>query len=292
MYLDHFGFKMFPFANTADPRFFFASEAHEEALANMTYAIEQGKGMVMITGEVGTGKTLISNVLSLRLRRSTVMVTIPDPLVRGDQLMRCVHLALLGPQKRRVDRISMQTSLTERLVALQRMGQRVAVLVDESQDLSKGALEQLRLMSNWEHRAEKLIQWVLVGQPEFRETLQQPQWEHLRQRIVLSFHLRRLGDQQVSEYIRHRLRIASGGVTPRVTFEEPGIAVVASASQGAPRLINNICDAALLAAFVSEDQVITADVIETVTKEMTSCGWGDGVGLADRTYKMPVAAAG
>jgi general secretion pathway protein A len=291
VYLDFFGLKMFPFANTADPRFFFANEAHEEALANMTYAIEQGKGMVMITGEVGTGKTLIANVLTLRLRRSTLMVTIPDPLLRGDQLMRCVYQAMLDPQGHRLDRVAMQTALMERLVALQRMGQRFAVLVDESQDLSKGALEQVRLMSNWENRAEKLIQWVLIGQPELRDTLRRPEWEHLRQRIVLSFHLRRLAPAQVGEYIRHRLRVAGGGADPRVQFDPQACAAIAEASQGAPRLINNVCDAALLAAFADEQTVIVADLVKKVTQEMTSCGWADGPSIAE-TYRMPVIAAG
>ena len=292
MYLNHFGLKMFPFANTADPRFFFANEAHEEALANMTYAIEQGKGMVMITGEVGTGKTLVSNVLNLRLRRSTVMISVPDPLIRGDQLMRCVYMALMGAQSRRADRVSMQVALMERLVALQRMGQRVAVLVDESQDLCKGALEQLRLMSNWENRAEKLIQWVLIGQPELRETLQKHEWEHLRQRIVLSFHLRRLQNKQVRPYIEHRLRVASGGVTPRVTFDEAAIQTIARTTKGAPRLINNICDAALLAAFADETNQISEEIVKSVTQEMTSCGWGTECDSAEETYKMPIAAVG
>ena len=292
MYLDFFGFKMFPFANTADPRFFFASEAHEEALANMTYAIEHGKGMVLVTGEVGTGKTLVSSVLCLRLRQTTVMATIPDPLMRGDQLMRCVHLALLGPQRRRPDRMTIQMTLMERLIALQRMGQRVAVLVDESQDLSRGALEQVRLLSNWENRAEKLIQWVLVGQPELREKLRKPEWEHLRQRIVLSFHLERLVADQVPPYIDHRLRVASAGEPSRAVFDASAVELIASLSGGAPRLINNICDAALLAAFADERTDIGADTVRSVTKEMTSCGWGDQPRFAETTYKMPVAAAG
>ncbi|MFW6154600.1 MAG: ExeA family protein [Planctomycetota bacterium] len=274
MYLDYFGLKMFPFANTGDPRFFYASEAHEEALANMAYAIEQGKGMVVVTGEIGTGKTLVSNVLSLRLRRSTVMVNVTDPLVRGDQLMRCVYGALLTPY-RRPDRIAMQTSLQDRLIALQRMGQRVAVLVDEAQDLSRSALEQLRLMSNWEHRSEKLIQWVLIGQNELRDTLARPHWEHLRQRVVLSFHLTRLQGDQVGAYIDHRLTVAAGGRRPRVRFDEGAVAIIAEAARCTPRLINNICDAALLAAFADETCVVTAETARSVTREMTSCGWTD-----------------
>ncbi len=292
MYLDAFGLKMFPFANTADPRFFFANEAHEEALANMAYAIEQGKSMVMVTGEVGAGKTLVSNVLSLRLRRQTVMVNITDPLIRGDQLMRCIHLALLGPQARRVDRLTMQSALLDRLIALQRMGQRVAVLVDECQDLCRGALEQLRLMSNWEHRAEKLIQWVLVGQPELRERLQRPEWEHFRQRVVLSFHLLPLPADQVGPYISHRLHVASGGGTPKITFEPDAVALIAQVTGGAPRLINNVCDAAMLAAFADERDVIAAPEIASVTSEMTSCGWAIAQPETETNYKMPLAAAG
>ncbi len=292
MYLDFFGLEMFPFANTADPRFFFANEAHEEALANMSYAIEQGKGMVVITGEVGAGKTLVSNVLDLRLRRNTVIVSIPDPLVRGDQLMRCVHQALLGPQPRRMDRMYLQATLTDRLIALQRMGQRVAVLVDECQDLCRGALEQLRLMSNWENRAEKLIQWALIGQPELRDTLQKPEWEHLRQRVVLSFHLSPLRADQVGQYIAHRLHVATGGKELAVAFEPEAVRLVRIASHCAPRLINNVCDAALLAAFAAEKNVVTASMVRSVTSEMTSCGWEDSSELAEETYKMPVAAAG
>ncbi len=291
MYLEFFALKMFPFANTSDPRFFYANEAHEEALANMTYAIEQGKGMVVVTGGVGTGKTLVSNVLSLRLRRNTVMVTIADPLVRGDQLMRCVYTALMGPSARKVDRVAMQTSLTDRLVALQRMGQRVAVLVDESQDLNKSALEQLRLMSNWENRSEKLIQWVILGQAELRDTLQLPQWEHLRQRVVLSYHLTPLKSKHVGPYIEHRLTVAGGGRSPRVAFEDDAVALIARAAKCTPRLINNICDAALLATFANESYIVTSDIARSVTREMTSCGWGDQV-AAKANYRMPANAAG
>lgn len=287
MYLEYYGLKLFPFANTADPRFFFASEAHEEALANMSYAIEQGKGMVLITGEVGTGKTLLSNVLSLRLRRSTVMVTLADPLVKGDQLMRCVQQALLGPQAKKMDRLHLQSSLMERLITLQRMDQKVAVLVDESQDLCRGALEQLRLMSNWENRAEKLIQWVLVGQPELRDRLQQPEWEHLRQRVVLTFHLQRLQKSQAGAYIRHRLEVASGG-QPRVSFEEAAMGTIYDASGGAPRLINNICEATLLAGFAHEQNLITNEMVANVVRDMTSCGWSEGAKFAEKNYQLPM----
>jgi len=283
---------MFPFANTADPRFFFPNETHEEALANMAYAIEQGKGMVMVTGEVGAGKTLVSNVLSLRLRRNTVMVNITDPLIRGNQFMRCIYQTLLGPQARRVDRLGMQKALLDRLIALQRMGQRVAVLVDECQDLCRGALEQLRLMSNWENRAEKLIQWVLIGQPELRERLQRPEWEHFRQRVVLSFHLRPLAEDQVGRYIRHRLQVAAGGHGAKVSFAPDAVATIARVTGGAPRLINNVCDAALLAAFADEQDVIMAPLVASVTSEMTSCGWGSTQPMSEKTYKMPLAAAG
>lgn len=292
MYKEFFGLKTYPFSNTADPRFFFASEAHEEALASMTYAIEHGKGLVVVSGRVGSGKTLVSNVLSLRLRRSTVIVHIPDPLVRGDQLMKCLYLSLVGQPQKRMDRLTMQSDLVDRLVALQRMGQRVAVLVDEAQDLSNGALEQLRLMSNWEHRAEKLIQWVLVGQPELLLTLQKPEWEHLRQRVVLSCTLHRLHPSQVGRYIHHRLTVASGGVEPKVRFTDNAAAVVAKASDCAPRLINNICDAALLTAYADENCVVTAEMVESVTREMTSCGWGKDPSLAEKTYRMPATAAG
>lgn len=282
MYLDFFGLKMFPFSNTGDPRFFYANEAHEEALANMTYAIEQGKGMVVVTGEIGSGKTMVSNVLSLRLRRNTVMISITDPLVRGDQLMRCVYVALMGSQGVKPDRVAMQAALVDRLIALQRMGQRVAVLVDESQDLSKSALEQLRLMSNWENRSEKLLQWVVIGQSELRDTLQKPQWEHLRQRVVLSYHLTPLDRENVGPYIEHRLKVAGGGRSPRVVFEDEAVAEIASASGCTPRLINNICDAALLAAFAEEVYVINAELVRSVTREMTTCGWADASPVAGR----------
>jgi general secretion pathway protein A len=143
-------------------------------------------------------------------------------------------------------------------------------------------LEQLRLMSNWENRAEKLIQWVIVGQPELRERLQEPQWEHLRQRIVLSFHLQRLGREQVSRYIRHRLDIASGG-EPKASFEEDAIQRVFEASGGAPRLINNICEASLLTSFAADRSVITADTVDAVVREMTSCGWSNDSKFADNS---------
>jgi general secretion pathway protein A len=246
--------------------------------------------MVLITGEVGAGKTLVANVLSLRLRRSTVLINIADPLVRGDQLMRCVHNALISPSGKRLDRLALQTSLTDRLIAMQRMGQRVAVLVDECQDLSKGALEQLRLMSNWENRAEKLIQWLMIGQPEMRERLQKPAWEHLRQRIVLSFHLQRLGVDQIGDYVEHRLMVASGG-TPKIRFEPGAYEEIGKASGGVPRLINNVCDSALLAAFAADSHVVSRDTVLSVVNEMTTCGWGNSGNFAENNYQGPTRLA-
>jgi general secretion pathway protein A len=169
------------------------------------------------------------------------------------------------------------------------MDQKVAVLVDESQDLCRGALEQLRLMSNWENRAEKLIQWVLVGQPELRDRLQQPEWEHLRQRVVLTFHLQRLQKGQAGRYIRHRLEVAAGG-EPRVSFEEAAMERIFDASGGAPRLINNICEAALLAGFANEQNVITDELVSNVVRDMTSCGWSEGTKFAEKSYQLPMAS--
>lgn len=300
MYLSFFGLRMFPFANTADPRFFYASDAHEEALANMTYAVEQGKGMILITGEVGSGKTLAANVLTQRLRANVTLLKLDDPLIRGDQLLRHLHLALVGPQSRRPDRVTVQTELRDRLIVLHRLGHRVAVLVDEAQDLSRGALEQLRLMSNWEHAAEKLVQWILVGQPELRDRLARSEWEHLRQRIVLTYHLTRLRSEQVRPYVEHRMNVAAGGGQANAAWA-PGVPErIFAASGGAPRLINNLCDAALLTAFAEERHLVNDAILDSVLREMSTCGWREtkeneqrfSVLPTEGNYKLPVALAG
>lgn len=271
MYLEYYKLREFPFAITCDERFFFESAIHTEALANMMYTAGQQKGMVLITGEVGAGKTFVGNMLMSRLGPGCLTVMMRHPPQSGKQLLRAVAVGAGINVRSTDDKQALIEGLEQHLIRMHQRGRLVVVILDEAQDLPTASLEELRLLWNWEKDGKRLVQIVLIGQPELRDRLQESKWEPMRQRIVLSYHLGPLAKDDVGPYIRHRLRIAGGDGCP-VSFDSDAISDIYAATNGIPRLINILCDNALLVGFARNTTDIDRMIVMDVLRDMTC--WG------------------
>lgn len=272
MYLAFYKLREFPFAISCDEKFFYESAVHAEALANMMYTVQQRKGMVLVTGDVGAGKTFVGNMLGSRLGPGCLSVTMTNPPQSPKQLLRALADRLGMNVRLSADKLSLTEQLEQQLIRLHARGRLVAMVLDEAQDLSAASLEELRLLWNWEHEGVRLVQIVLIGQPELRERLAEPKWEPFRQRIVLSYHLKGLSAEDTAGYIAHRLRIASGDGGPTDEFLPEAIAEVHAATDGIPRLINILCDNALLVGYAKGAERIDRAIVEEVLRDMTC--WG------------------
>lgn len=272
MYLEYFNLKEFPFATGCDDRFFYESAIHAEALANMLYVIQQRKGMVLVTGEVGAGKTFVGHVLANRLGSSCQTVLLRSPPRSGKQLLRALAGGIGMNSDAECDKLSISQELEQALMRFHNRHRLVAMIVDECQDFSADALEELRLLWNWEGSGQRLIQFLLIGQPEMRDRLQEPKWESLRQRIIISYHLGSLSTQDTYAYIAHRLRVAGGGEASGIAFTPDALEEIYAATTGIPRLINTLCDNCLLLAYGRESRCIERDIVLDVIRNMTC--WG------------------
>ena len=268
MYLSFYNLKELPFATTCDERFFYESAVHAEALANMLYTVQHRKGMVLVTGEVGAGKTFIGGVLAGRLGHACAVVALKSPPQSGKQLLRGLTGRLGLNVALSADKLCLVDQLEQHLLRLHARGKLVALILDEAQDLSPTCLEEIRLLWNWECNAQRLVQIVLTGQPELRQKLLEPRWEPLRQRIVLSYHLGHLTAGDTAAYVRHRLRVAGGGQA-NVEFTSEALADIASATDGTPRLINVLCDNALLVGYAKGLHRLDRSIVGEVVRDMT-----------------------
>ena len=271
MYLEFYKLREFPFALSCDERYFFESAVHAEALANMIYTVQQRKGMVLVTGEVGSGKTFLSNMLGTRLGIGCTTVAMQNPPQSGKQLVRAVAARIGLTTRRGADKLGLIDDLREHLGRLRNRGRLVALVLDEAQDLANASLEELRLLWNWEERGQRLVQIILIGQPELRDRLTETKWEPLRQRIVLSYHLGPLSTTDTAAYISHRIGVAAAHET-RSLFTSGAKADIYAATNGIPRLINVLCDNALLVGYTRGIQEIDRSVVAEVLRDMTC--WG------------------
>ncbi|HEY4589336.1 MAG TPA: AAA family ATPase [Thermoanaerobaculia bacterium] len=244
MYNQFYGFREPPFNITPDPRFLFFSDRHREAYNHILFGIRERKGFIQITGEVGAGKTTLCRALLDELGPNYVTALILNPCLNPEQLLRTI-LKELGLQPGEADRATclemLNTFLLEQLV----QGNDVVLLIDEAQDLGTELLEQVRLLSNLETDQRKLLQIVLVGQPELRDKLNERGLRQLRQRITVRYHLTPLSRPEVEHYIHHRLQVV--GANGRPAFTPWAVRSVFRYSGGIPRLVNAVCDKALLA---------------------------------------------
>lgn len=259
MYLAFYGLREKPFNTTPDPRFLYLTPGHREALAQLTYAVQESKGFMVLTGDVGTGKTTLLQTLMQRLDGNTAAAFVFNSTLPFDGILEYV-LEDFGIAKGETTRTQRLLALNTFLIERRRAGQNTVLIIDEAQNLDAETLEQIRLLSNFETPREKLLQIVLVGQPELRARLQLPELRQLRQRIALRATIPPLTPEEVREYIRFRLRVA--GARDPGLFTERAVARIARYSQGIPRVVNLACDHALLMGYAEQRRRLDADLVE------------------------------
>ena len=265
LYETHFGLLEFPFSITPDLRFSYDNSLYREAFAKLCHGIEARKGFIVITGEVGTGKTTLLKAFMQSVESTVHTAFIFNPKLNFNQLLRSI-LTDLGIPYGRQDRFTLMARLNDYLIEQLKKDHIVAILVDEAQDLSDELLEELRLLSNLETDRNRLIQIVLIGQPEFARRLDQPELHHLKQRIALRCRLAPLPSEEVGAYINSRLKTA--GYQGKELFEARAVERISLNSQGIPRLINVICDNALLIAYASAKRQVSAEMVEEVARDL------------------------
>jgi len=265
MYLKYFGLREAPFNLTPDPKFFYNSDLHREALASLFYGIKAKKGFVVVTGEVGTGKTTLIRKLLRSLEATHHSVFIFNTLVTFDGLLESIAQDL-GLDHEGLSRVAVVHRLNEFLLDKANKGHTVSLLIDEAQNLSEDALEAVRLLSNLETDREKLLQIILVGQPELDAKLNARSIRQLKQRVALWCRLDRLSQSEIADYIQHRLDIA--GYEGPAIFTKASIESISEYALGTPRLVNALCDSALLTAFVSSKKTVSVDMIQEAARDL------------------------
>ncbi len=265
MYKEFYRLREEPFNITADPDFFFGSVRHAEAFNHLLYGVEQRKGIIVMTGEIGTGKTTLCRTLLNRLDHTTKTALILNPNFSETQLLQMI-LKDFGLSSQNHSRFAWINVLNEFLLEETSHGHNVVLIIDEAQNLRAPQLEYIRLLSNLETEKAKLLQIILVGQPELFNNLQLPALRQLNQRIAVRYHILPLEKFEVRDYIYHRLKVADA--TLRLNFTQEAIDAIYFHSQGTPRLINILCDRALLAGFVAETYVIDEKIINKCATEV------------------------
>ena len=266
MYQTFFDLAKKPFSITSSPSFLFLSKRHEEALAHLTYGIKERLGFIEITGEVGTGKTTVCRALLNQLDDKTKTAFIFNSNMSEAQLMQTI-IDDFGIKTTQKSKGALFSELNRFLIEQLANGNNVVLIIDEAQNLSQKLLEQVRMLSNLESDNEKLIQIVLVGQPELREKLSSPALRQLRQRIAVRYHIEALNRDEVGQYIQHRLNLA-GAAEGSLIFDEGAVDAVYQYSKGVPRLINILCNKALLTGFVLEERGITDSIVQRSISEL------------------------
>jgi len=266
MYQNFFGFKEKPFRLVPNPAYLFLSRIHEEALAHLTYTVSQGEGFVQITGEVGTGKTTLCRAFLENLDGNTEAAFIFNPKLDSLQLLKSINEEFGLPSDADNTK-ALIDALNDYLIAEKAKGKNIVLLIDEAQNLSMEVLEQIRLLSNLETTRSKLLQIVLVGQPELEQILNAPKIRQLGQRITLSCSLIPLTYSETHDYIRHRLNIASR--KQGLKFPRPAVQAIHKYSKGIPRRINIACDRMLLTAFGLNTRRITTKIARSAIRELS-----------------------
>ena len=263
MYLEHFGLTEDPFSTVPDPRFYYPSVKHREALACLVYAIQNHKGVALITGDIGTGKTMLCRSVLNQIEGDTEVALLDYTLLAPDEFHQAVCKSFdLSPDGTKFE---LRRRLGEYAEDQQVRGTDVVLIVDEAQNLSQEVLEELRSLSNLATPTHKLLQIILLGQPEFRGRISAPGMEALNQRITLKFHLGPLSLEDTKAYIGHRLKKA--GAENDAIFDEEAKETVHDATNGVPRLVNVLCDQALLMAYARDESTITAEIVEETAED-------------------------
>jgi general secretion pathway protein A len=267
MYTAFFGLTEKPFAITPDPRYLFMSERHAEALAHLLYGINEAGGFIQLTGEVGTGKTTVVRTLLERMPKHAEVAVILNPQLKPIEFLLtiCEELGIFVRDDDVNSAKELVDILNKRLLEAHAKGRRIVVIVDEAQNLSPETLEQVRLLTNLETASHKLLQIILIGQPELREVLSRNELRQLAQRITGRYHLNPLSREESAAYVRHRLKVAGAGFE---IFTPAALREVHRLSDGIPRIINVICDRALLGAYTQENQRIGPPLVRVAAGEV------------------------
>jgi general secretion pathway protein A len=266
MYQGFYGLTKMPFNTTPDTRFFFHSEQHQEALSSLLYAVSERKGFMLLTGDIGAGKTTVCRAFLNRLDPNTKVAVITNTRLTERQLLQsiCEEFGLWIPGN--VGKVTLFNELNAFLIDQYRQGNTVVLIVDEAQNLRPEVLEEIRLISNLETERDKLIQMILMGQPELRDIIELPELKQLKQRIVLRFHLYPLSERESQAYIFHRLKVS--GADGSLKFSRKALRAVYEYSGGIPRVINIVCDNALLLGFVQETRKISEAIVREVIRDL------------------------
>ena len=278
VYQDFFGFSEKPFDLTPDPKYLYLSPKHKEVLAHLVYGLQENNGFLKIIGEVGTGKTIICRSFLKELHADFSIAYVFNPCINELELLQTIN-AELGLPSEYESRKKLMDTLNTFLLEERKKGNRVVVIIDEAQDLQPMVLEQLRLLSNLETETEKLIQIVLIGQPELDKVLSQVELRQLRQRITISWELLPLNLEETRGYIQHRLNVALG--KGKVQFQRPAVDLIYRYAHGIPRMINVVTDRSLLIAYTMNSKKITAKVVRLAVKDIggltMSTSWTDTI---------------
>ena len=277
MYCEYFGFEKRPFELTPDPSFLYLGEAHREGLATLIYGVQSGKGFVLITGEVGTGKTTLLHALLAQLDTSTACAFIFNPRL---ETLDFFHMLFeeLGIEEPCATKSDYLLALNKFLIQRLEKNESTLLIIDEAQNLSPEMLEEIRLLSNLETATSKLIQIMLVGQPELRDLLDRSELRQLRQRIALRHHLRPFDEKEVREYVEERL--ARAGYTGERLLKRGAFKELYAVTGGTPRLVNSVCDSALLLAYSREKPQLDAALVREAAEELDLASERPGAGEA------------
>jgi general secretion pathway protein A len=276
MHISFFGLKSAPFQLTPDPEFLFLSKVHKKALTYLNYGITDNSGFILITGEVGTGKTTVIRTMMKRLKEDVIFSRINNTRLTSEQLISMINEDF-GLDIKGKDKTQMLRDLTDFLIKQYGKGRKSILIIDEAQNLSPDLLEEIRLLSNLETDKSKLLQIILIGQPELRKVLAKPDLRALRQRINISCHISPLLRNETEEYIFHRLEIA--GNREAVSFQDGCLDLIHNFARGVPRLINIACDFLLLSAFVDKTKEVSLDLVKEVISDLERDNryWQDGI---------------
>ena len=292
MYAEYFGLKEMPFSIAPNPQYLFMSDRHRDALAHLQYGVHSEGGFILLTGEVGTGKTTLCRCLLEQIPQDIETAFVLNPKVSATELLAtiCDEFGIAYPKRKTPSVKMLVDKLNAWLLDCHSQHRKAVLIIDEAQNLSRDLLEQLRLLTNLETNERKLLQIILLGQPELLEMLDQQDLRQFSQRITARFHLEALNALETEEYIAHRLRVAGGGRGD--LFSRPALRRLYRISRGIPRLINLICDRALLGAWTENRTRITAPIIAKAAKEVLGRGHGTNYGRVYAVAALAVAMVG
>jgi general secretion pathway protein A len=284
VYAEFYGFKELPFALTPDPRYIYFTPSHMEVMANLHYGIESGKGLVVVTGEVGTGKTTILRWMMQRLDSTVLVAYIFNPRLSVSEFYQ--HLASLLELPNWETKPDLLTALGQALESRHARGLRTVLIIDEAQGLSPSVLEEIRLLSNFESDTSKQLQIVLTGQPELRDVLNNPDLRQLKQRVALRCVIKPLPTiEETDRYITARLLVSDAERTN--IFSAAAVDYIYRCTEGIPRNINNLCDNALLAGYAAGDRIIDRELIEEVAETLDMLPRTDRRPSASQPRELP-----